>query len=250
MIDWQAVYVIWLREMKRFFRDRSQIIIGCVRPITWLFFMGYGLGASVRHPQGANYTQFMLPGILIMTLLFTAIQSSISIIWDREFGFLKEMLVAPISRTSIVLGKACGGATLSVIEALIVMILGPMIGVHFGFVQVIVGIGEMILIGFSLSALGITIASRMKSFEGFGAVMNFIVMPLFLLSGALFPLEGLPFWLSVLVRLNPLSYGVDLLRGTLLHLNHNGASLNLTVISVFTVLMISSAVWQFNRTDS
>src|SRR5690348_7055004 len=121
MIDVQAIYVIWLREMKRFFRDKMQLLIGSVRPMTWLFFMGYGLGPSFRGAPGAGYTQFVLPGITIMTVLFTAIQSSISIIWDREFGFLKEMLVAPISRTSIVLGKALGGTTLSLIEGVIVL---------------------------------------------------------------------------------------------------------------------------------
>lgn len=250
MIDGQAVYVIWLREMKRFFRDKSQILIGSVRPVTWLFFMGYGLGPSFHGAPGTGYTQFVLPGITIMALLFTAIQSAISIIWDREFGFLKEMLVAPISRTSIVLGKACGGTTLSVVEGFIVLLLGPVIGVHLRLTQLLACLGIMTITAFSLSALGITIASRMKSFEGFGAIMNFLVMPLFLLSGALFPLKGLPGWLYVLVRMNPLSYGVDLMRGALLGLNRNSNLTNVSVILGFGLVMIASAVWQFNQTES
>jgi ABC-2 type transport system permease protein len=218
--------------------------------VTWLFFMGYGLSASVRTNKGPGYTQFVLPGIIIMAILFTSIQSSISIIWDREFGFLKEMLVAPISRTSIVLGKAMGGTTLSAIEGGIVLLLGPLIGVHLSAFQIIKSFGIMLLTAFALSGLGITIASRMRSFEGFGAIMNFLVMPLFLLSGALFPLKGLPGWLYVLVRANPLSYGVDLMRGTLLNLNQNSYLVNLGVIGLFTLIMIGSAVWQFNQQDS
>ena len=249
-MDAEVIYVIWLREMKRFFRDRSQIVVGSVRPITWLLFMGYGLGPSFHNNRGTGYTEFVLPGIALMAVLFTAIQSAISIIWDREFGFLKEMLVAPISRTSIVMGKAMGGTTLSVIQGLIVLLLGPMIGVHLSSMKLLGCIGVMILSAFSLSALGITIASRMRSFEGFGAVMNFIVMPLFLLSGALFPLEGLPRWLAFLVRLNPLTYGVDLLRGTLLHLNEFSAFTSLIILALFTSVMIAIAVFQFNRQES
>jgi len=231
MIDLNAVYIIWLREMKRFFRDRSQILIGCVRPVTWLFFMGYGLSPSVHNTRGPGYVSFVLPGIIVMAVLFTSIQSSISIIWDREFGFLKEMLVAPISRTSIVVGKACGGTTLSIIEGTIVLLLGPLVGVKLPAVEVILCLLIMAGLSFGISAMGITIASRMKSFEGFGAIMNFVVMPLFLLSGALFPLQGLPPWLGVLVRLNPLSYGVDLLRGRLLKMQQYPTLLSLCVLS-------------------
>lgn len=248
-MDLDAIYVIWLREMKRFFRDRSQLWVGTVRPVTWLFFMGFGLSPSYHGSHGASYTQFMLPGVIIMTLLFTAIQSSISIIWDREFGFLKEMLVAPISRTSIVIGKAFGGTTLSMIEATIVLCLGPFLHVRFSAVQFLACLAIMAGVAFAISALGITIASRMRSFEGFGAIMNFLVMPLFLLSGALFPLQGLPVWLAFLVRSNPLSYGVDLMRGCLLHSQQYPTLLSLGVLSGFTLVMIGSAVYQFNRQE-
>jgi ABC-2 type transport system permease protein len=249
-MDLQAIYIIWLREMTRFFRDKSQIIVGSVRPITWLFFMGFGLGPSFRSPHGAGYAQFVLPGITMMAVLFTAIQSAIGIIWDREFGFLKEMLVAPIPRTAIVLGKALGGTTLAVIEGLIVLILAPAIGVHLGLHQFVSCLAVMILVAFALSTLGITIASRMRSFEGFGAIMNFLVMPLFLLSGALFPLQGLPRWLGILVHLNPLTYGVDLMRGSLLGERHFMIGTSLAVLAGFTLLMTAGAVWQFNRQDS
>jgi len=249
-MDLQAVCVIWLRDMKRFFRDRTQIVVGSIRPITWLFFMGYGLSPSFRGPTGTQYTQFVLPGIVIMAVLFTAIQSAIGIIWDREFGFLKEVLVAPISRSSIVIGKAMGGTTLSVFQGAIVLVLAPLMHIHLSVLSCVESFAVMTGVSFSLSSLGITIASRMRSFEGFGAIMNFIVMPLFLLSGALFPLRGLPPWLYWCVRLNPVSYGVDLLRGSLLHETQYSPALSVGVLAGFAILMIASAVWQFNETDA
>ncbi len=251
MFDWQAVYVIWLRDMTRFRRDRSQILVSSIRPITWLFFMGYGLSPSFKSSTGSGgYTQFVLPGIVMMAVLFTAIQSAIGIIWDREFGFLKEMLVAPISRTSIVVGKAIGGMTLSVIQGTIVLLMAPLFHLHISAFGWVVSFLIMAATSFGLSSLGITIASRMRSFEGFGAIMNFIVMPLFLLSGALFPLKGLPMWLYGLVRLNPLTYGVDLLRGSLLGLNQFPSALSWSVLLIFSLVMIAAAVWQFNQTES
>ena len=248
-MDTQAIYVIWLREMKRFFQDRSQILVATVRPITWLFFMGQGLSPSFRNGRGTNYTQFVLPGIALMAILFTAIQSAISIIWDREFGFLKEMLVAPISRTSIVLGKAFGGTTLALFEGTLVLLLAPLLGIRLSLVQLVESFSIMVAVAFALSGLGITIASRMKTFEGFGAIMNFLVMPLFLLSGALFPLNGLPRWLKFLVEINPLTYGVDLLRGILLQVRHFDPRVSLSVIIAFATLMVASAVHHFNREE-
>jgi ABC-2 type transport system permease protein len=250
MMDWQAVYVIWLRDMKRFLRDRLQIVVSSIRPVTWLFFMGYGLSPSFHNAGGANYTQFVLPGIIIMAVLFTAIQSAIGIIWDREFGFLKEVLVAPISRSSIVIGKALGGTTLSVIQGAIVLLLAPVMHIHLTLRIWAEALAIMAWVSFGLSSLGIVIAARMKSFEGFGAVMNFIVMPLFLLSGALFPLKGLPTWLYWLVRLNPVSYGVDLLRVSLLRTAQYAVSTSIFVLSAFAVSMIALAVWQFNGTET
>jgi ABC-2 type transport system permease protein len=247
-MDLDAIYVIWLREMKRFFRDRSSLLIGVVRPVSWLVFLGAGLSPYVQG-HGPDYSQFLLPGMAAMAILFTAIQSAIGIIWDREFGFLKEMLVAPISRTSIVLGKAAGGVTLAVTEGVIVILLAPLLHMRILPLALLEAVGVMVLIAFSMSALGITIAARMKSFEGFGAIMNFIIMPLFLLSGALFPIERLPPWLKVLVHLNPLSYGVDLLRGALLRIYQVPPLLSLMCITGFTFLMLAVAVWQFNTQE-
>jgi len=211
-----AAYAIWLRELVRFLSERSRIIGSFGQPLIYLFVMGTGLGATFRSaavPGGFRYVAFMYPGILGMVVLFTSLFSAISVIWDREFGFLKEILVAPVSRGSIVLGKVLGGATVATLQGIVLLILAPLVGLPLDLLQILGVILAMILVASSLTSLGLAIASRMSSMEGFQVIMNFLVIPMWLLSGAFFPLRGLPVWMAVLTRIDPLTYGVDALRG-------------------------------------
>lgn len=215
-----GIWVIWLREGKRFWRDTPRRVGAFVQPLVYLFLLGTGMQAAFKiFGAGAEtkYVVFMFPGIVGMTVLFTSVFSAISILWDREFGFLKEVLVSPVPRTSVALGKIVGGATTAVLQGLIFMLL-MFVPSFFGFSFETLGkmlllIPVVILLSLGMTAMGVAIAARMKSFEGFPIVMNFILLPLFLLSGAFFPLQGLPGWMNVLTKINPLTYGVDALRG-------------------------------------
>lgn len=212
----RAVYAVWLRELTRFIADRARLIGGMAQPLIYLLVMGTGFGATFRAaavPAGFNYITFMFPGILGMTVLFTALFFAISVIWDREFGFLKEILVAPVSRSSIVLGKALGGATIASIQGTLLLVLAPLVHITLAPSQFLQLWLIMLLIAFALTSLGLTIASRMASMQGFQVVMNFLVVPMWLLSGAFFPLRGVPGWMAVVMRVDPLTYGVDALRG-------------------------------------
>ncbi len=208
------IYAIWRREMLRFIREKSRIISSLATPLLWLWVFGSGL-QTARMPVGENYQAFIFPGILGMTLLFTSVFSGVSVIWDREFGFLKEILVAPVARPSIVIGKALGGGTSAFIQALILLPLSPLVGVHLTVGGILLLIPFMIMVSIGLVSTGLLIASLMESMEGFNLIMGFAVMPMFFLSGALFPLSGVPGWLKVLSYLDPLTYGVDTLRWVL-----------------------------------
>jgi ABC-2 type transport system permease protein len=213
-----AVYAIWLRELTRFVSEPARLVGALGQPLIYLAVMGTGFGATFRAaavPSGFSYLTFMFPGILGMTLLFTSLFSAISIIWDREFGFLKEILVAPVARGSIVLGKVAGGATVATIQGVILLLLAPVVGVHPTAVQIAQLCAVMILMAAALTSLGLAIASRMATMEGFQVIMNFLVVPMWLLSGAFFPLRGLPVWMGALVRIDPLTYAVDGLRGVI-----------------------------------
>jgi len=246
-MDWNTIYMIWLRDLIRYVRQRSRLYSSIARPILWLFILGSGLRPSFGAIQGYNYTQFIFPGIISMALIFTAIQSAISIIWDREFGFLKEILVAPVPRTAIALGKAFAGSTLSVIQGTLILIFAPLVKVPIVWYNILLLIPAMFLISFALVGIGIIIASRMTSFEGFGTIMNFLVMPMFFLSGAVFPVTGLPAWLKVVVYVNPLTYGVDLLRSIVLGISTFSIALDCFILIVFGVAVIFFAVLFFNR---
>ncbi len=215
-----GIMVIWLRELKRFWRDTPRRIGAFFQPIIYLFLLGTGLQSAFKvfgSGTTVKYVTFMFPGILGMTVLFTSMFSAISILWDREFGFLKEVLVSPVPRSSVAIGKIFGGATTAVMQAAVFMIL-MFIPSIYGFslstlTKAILLLPVAFLLALGLTSLGVAIAARMESFEGFPIVMNFILLPLFFLSGAMFPLQGLPEWLEILTKANPLSYGVDLLRG-------------------------------------
>ena len=246
-MDWSTIYMIWLRDLIRYVRQRSRLYSSIARPILWLFILGSGLRPSFGAVQGYDYTQFIFPGIIAMALIFTAIQSAISIIWDREFGFLKEILVAPVPRTAVALGKAFAGSTLSVIQGTLILVFAPFVRVPIIWYNILLLIPAMFLISFALVGIGIIIASRMTSFEGFGTIMNFLVMPMFFLSGAMFPVSGLPAWLKLVVYINPLTYGVDLLRNIVLGISTFPAALDCGILFLFGVGVIFFAVLFFNR---
>lgn len=212
MIETNVIYVIVVREFKKFIREKTRLISTLARPLLWLFLIGGGMSRLVPADGNVSYIQFIFPGILGMTILFSAIFSSISIIWDKEFGFMKEILVAPVSRLSVVLGKATSGMVLSTFQAVIVLCLFPIVGLRLDLLQVIGVILVSAILSFALAAFGILIASFYDSYESFSVIMNFIVMPMFFLSGAMYPVKLLPDILGFLSRLNPLTYGVDALK--------------------------------------
>jgi len=252
------IYTIWLREMIRYVRSKSRIISSLAMPIIWLGLLGTAIGGMVRDspslPSGMNYIQYIAPGIIGMTILFTSIFSGISVIFDREFGFLKEILVAPVSRLSIVLGKAFGGTTTAMIQGMIMFFLAILLGVNFtsefGFgIGFVIAIVFMFLIGLSFVSLGIAFASKIESMEGFQMVMSFLIMPMFFLSGALYPLDTLPDWLKILTYIDPLTYGIDGLRGAIqgTSVAHFPILLDFGVLSLFCLFTLLLSSYLFKR---
>jgi ABC-2 type transport system permease protein len=226
----RAVYVIWYRDLIRYLRDRTRLAASLAQPLLFLVVFGVGLSSSlgsIGNTRGGtagfaagggslSYVQYVYPGVVGMAVLFTAMFSSMSIVWDREFGFLKEILVAPIDRSAVAVGKALGGATQAVIQGLIMLAVGPIVGVHLTVLTVLEVIPILFLLAFTLTAFGVAIAARMRSMQGFQVIMNFLLMPVFFLSGALFPLVGLPAWMTALTRLDPVAYGIAPLRTAVL----------------------------------
>jgi ABC-2 type transport system permease protein len=220
--DLRGLYIIWYRDVLRYLRDRTRIVAALGQPVLYLFIFGTGLSSSFAIGQAGgaggalNYRTFMFPGVLAMTVIFTSIMSAMSIVWDREFGFLREILVAPISRPVVAIGKALGGSTVACFQACIVLVLGIFIGVPLTPRLLLTVIPLLFLLAFCLSCVGIAIASRMKTMEGFQVMMNFFLMPMLFLSGAFFPVTNLPGWLAVLTRIDPAAYGVDPIRRAVL----------------------------------
>jgi ABC-2 type transport system permease protein len=217
----EGVYIIWYRDLLRFWRDRARLVGSLGMPLLFLVVFGSGLTASLgaglsRELGDISYVRFLFPGIVAMAVLFTGVFSAISIVWDREFGFLREVLVAPISRATVVVGKALGGSTVAMLQGAILLILAPILGVSLNPLVVLGLLGLMFLTAFALTSMGILIAARLQSMEAFQMIMNFLIMPMFFLSGAFFPLVGLPAWMSIITRLNPVAYGVDPMRRLLL----------------------------------
>jgi len=249
MGDFWAIYILWLRDLKRYWYDKSRIVASLGQPILFLFVLGTALSPSFKGPVGINFSEFIFPGVIAMTVLFTSIFSAISIVWDREFGFLKEVLVAPVSRWAIVIGKALGGSTVALLQGTLMLTLAPFVGVHLTPLIILKSLAVMFLIAFAMTSLGIMIAARMKEMEGFQMVVNFLIMPIFFLSGALFPLDRLPEWLMFLTRIDPLTYGVDTLRMAILGIHQFPIISNLLIIGAITFILISIAVIEFNMSE-
>lgn len=243
--------MLWLRQLKRYFRSRARLIGSLGQPLLFLIALGFGFGPIYARAGGGNYIQFLGPGVIAMSILFTAMFSGIEIIWDRQFGFLKETLVAPISRLDIMIGRTLGGATVSVVQGLIVLAITFLTGFRpMNWALFPVSIVFMILIGLFFTALGTAIASRLQDMQGFQLIMNFLIMPTFFLSGALFPLKGLPPVLAVITRLNPLSYGVDGLRGTLIGQVQFGIVESLLVLSTLTAIVLAIGSYLFSSIEA
>ena len=208
--DLRAASIVWRREMIRFRRDRLRAVTSLIQPLLFLLILGTGLSSLASHsmPPGVNFKTFIYPGVLAMSVMFTAIFSAASIVWDREFGFLREMLVAPVSRSAIVVGKILGGATIATFQGIIMLALAGLADVPYNPVLMLTLTGELFLLAFTLTAFGVMMAARITQFQAFMALTQMLVMPLFFLSGALYPLHGLPTWLSILTRLDPLTYVV------------------------------------------
>lgn len=246
-----AIYVIVARELIKFVRDRGRLVATLARPLIWLFLVGGGMSKVVGPDMGVPYIQFIFPGILGMTILFSSIFSSISIIWDKEFGFMKEMLVAPVSRFSIVVGKALSGTLVSTIQAFIILMLFPFIGLKLGMSQVLSILAISVLLSFCISTLGILIATFYENFESFSVIMNFIVMPMFFLSGAMYPVKLLPQVLGLVSKLNPLTYGIDALKymvfadkTTLTHDFPLSLDIGVILISSMVFVVIAGSVFE------
>ncbi len=245
-LELETVYVVWLREVKKYFRAKERIVSSLMMPLFWFLIFGSGMGLSTQI-SGVNYSEFIAPGIIAMALLFTSIFSGISVIWDREFGFLKEMLVAPTSRLAIVVGRSLGGATTALMQGTIIMLLSVLLGVNISFTSMLLMLPLMLLVSIGFVSLGITIASVMESTEGFQMIVNFIVMPMFFLSGALFPIGNLPDILKILVYIDPMTYGVEAMRHVAIAVSEIPFHLSLLGVAVFSVATSLIGSYTFSR---
>ena len=246
----RVVYILWLREVKKYLRSRTQIIGSLGSPIMYLGVLGFGLGPVFQRAGEGSYLQFMAPGVIGMTILFTSMFSGIALLWDRQFGFLKETLVAPVPRVLIMLGRTTGGATVSIIQGSLIFIVCLIAGFRPNSVaSVPLALLFMAMIAIVFAALGTVIGSSLKDMQGFQLVMNFLVMPIFFLSGALYPLSNLPKVLMVLTRLDPLTYGVDGVRTELIGVTHFGPAADLTVLIAVAVVLLAVGAWRFSRIE-
>jgi ABC-2 type transport system permease protein len=243
-----AIYILWLRQLKRHFRSKPRMLGSVAQPLLFLLALGFGLSPIYRKAGEGSYIQFLVPGVIAMGILFSGIFSGIEIIWDKQFGFLKETLVAPVSRLNIMIGRTLGGATVAMMQGCIVLLISYAVGFHaFYGRQFPLAFLFMLLVALLITALGTGVASVLDDIQGFQLIMNFLVMPIFFLSSALFPLDGLPKGLAVAATVDPLTYGVDGLRGTLIQASHFGLTTDLAVLSVLTVVLLILGSYLFSK---
>lgn len=244
------IYIMWLRQIKRYWRSKARMIGSLAQPLLFLVALGFGFGPIFQKAGGGNYIDFLAPGIIAMSILFTAMFNGIEIIWDRQFGFLKETLVAPVSRYKIMIGRTLGGATVSFFQGLVVLLISVLIGFRpTSFIGIIPALIFMFLIAILFTAFGTAVASKLDDMQAFPLIMNFIIMPLFFLSGALFPLDSLPGALGVVTRLNPLSYGVDGIRGALTGMSHLGLFADFSVLAVISLIILALGSYLFSKIE-
>lgn len=244
----QAIYVLWLREMKWFMRAKIRVVSMFVMPLLWLSIIGMGLNSMITMPGGLRYIDFMAPGIVGMVILSSATMAGVSVLWDRRFGFMKEVLVAPVSRTSIMIGKTLGGATLAMIQGLILLFVAGLIGVKLpdaiGFLQ---ALAFMVLISLGFVGMGLAFASKISDPIAFPVVMNFLIMPMFFLSGAIYSTTTAPSWLQTASQFNPMTYGVDGLRASILGTSNFSIWMDLGVLAIFALAMILLGGYLFKK---
>jgi len=247
-----TIYALWLREIKRYLKSKSRIVGSGGQPLIWLALFGVGFGSLFKLTGGVSYITFMAPGIMGMTLLFTSVYAGISVIWDRQFGFLKEILVAPVSRVGIVLGKIAGSSTIAVLNTLVILVIMVVFGVlplsSFSVFSLPVLLVFMVLISFVFVSIGLLVAAIINNMESYGLIVNFLNMPLFFLSGAVFPItSSTPLWMQAISAIDPLRYGVDGMRGALLGIGGNPIYLDMAIMLVVAVAFILVADWAFKR---
>jgi daunorubicin resistance ABC transporter membrane protein len=267
--DLRAVRVVWTREMIRFVNDRLRIVTSLIQPVLYLFVLGSGLSAltGVGSTGNVSLRTFMFPGVLGLSVLFTAMFSAASIVWDREFGFLREMLVAPVSRSAIVIGKCLGGATVAGFQGAILIVFAGVVGVPYSPVLILELVGLLLILAFGMTAFGVLAAARIRSIQTFMGLTQLFLMPMYFLSGALYPLTNLPTWLVVLTRINPMTYAVDpLRRAVFAHVDAGPlaarfgggvtwfgwtvpVALEVTVVVAMGLAMLGAAIVQFRRAD-
>lgn len=260
-----GVYAIWLREVKRSLRDRGQLIGGISRPLLWVLILGIGLNpyfrgevyGEVRFVVPYTYLQFIFPAVIVLNILYTSIQSAVSLIWDREFGFLREVMVSPMPRNLILLGKVLGGATTAVIHGCLVLAVARFVDVNLTWTDILHALGLMFLLAFGLTSFGIVIANYVRGFESFGIFSNAVILPLYFTASSVFPLDPAltraqtlviyPEWLVVLVEINPLTYAVDAMRGVLINFNQFDPMLGYQVVGGMAVGLFLLAMWEFRK---
>jgi ABC-2 type transport system permease protein len=243
-----TIYILWLRQLKRYLRSTPRLIGSLGQPILFLVALGFGLGPVFQKAGQGNYLTFLVPGIIAQSILFTAVFNGIELIWDRQFGFLKETLVAPVSRFNIMIGRTLGGATIAMIQGTIVFFLSLFIGFRpINILMIPTAILVMFCISLLFTALGTAIASLMDDFHGFQLIMNFLVMPLFFLSGALFPLNNLPKFMEVVTQIDPLTYGVDALRGALIGVSHFSIGFDIAVLVCISTILCGIGAYLFSK---
>ncbi len=266
MMLWRGIYAVWLREITRATRDRAQLIGGVSRPLIWLLILGVGLNpyfrgevyGEVRFVIPFTYLQFLFPAVIVLNIMYTSIQFAVSVIWDREFGFLREVLVSPMPRPAILLGKVLGGSTIATLHGSLVLILARFADVTISIEQMLTALGLMFVLAFGLTSFGVILAARVRSFEGFGVFSNTIILPLYFTSSSVFPLDpsltrtqmvtAYPEWLVFLMQANPITYAVDCLRGVIIGFNQFPPHYGLAVIFGIAVLFFVVALIDFSRT--
>lgn len=246
-----VIYILWLRQVKKYFRARSRIIGSLGQPLLFLLAFGFGFGSIFRQAGQGNYIDFLGPGIIMMSVLFTAVFSGIDLIWDRQFGFLKETMVAPVSRLQIMLGKTLGGATVASFQGLIVFVLTLVVGFRpYSLLMLPVAALFAFLIAILFTSLGIAVASTITDMQGFQLIINFLVMPIFFLSGALFPLHGLPRAMEIITQIDPLTYGVDGIRDALINGGKFGITTDLLIIVILAAILLGVGSYLFERIEA
>ena len=245
-----AIYILWLREWKRYIRSRSMIVASLGQPLLYLLVLGFGLGPVFQRAGNGSYIQFVAPGVIGMSVLFTSVFSGIGLLWDRQFGFLKETLVAPVPRTAVMIGKTLGGATVATLQGVLVLVICMLAGFRpVNWFMLPVALLFMVLTAIVFAGLGVAIGSWLKDIQGMQLIMNFVVLPIYFLSGALFPLSGLPSILSFLTRIDPLSYGIDALRNVLIGTSEFTIALSFAVLCVSALLFIVLGSYSFSKIE-